>query len=174
MSENKKAVPGRDGKRATTASTLNIAQNNITMFHLKCQQPFSNLQCFFNFANSISKNIPQPSSRGICQTLRSLSITLSQTRLFPIIRSSINSFITAHALVLSFPLTAIKNSLSPIAFTACGSYASVFTPRRLYIMAQYRGARRSMVAYEVSRLLSIFIKTQPLKPLPLGMGIQRI
>ena len=26
MSENKKAVPGRDGKRATTASTLNIAQ----------------------------------------------------------------------------------------------------------------------------------------------------
>ena len=32
MSENKKAVPGRDGKRATTASTLNIAQNNITIF----------------------------------------------------------------------------------------------------------------------------------------------
>lgn len=32
MSENKKAVPGRDGKRATTDSTLNIAQNNITIF----------------------------------------------------------------------------------------------------------------------------------------------
>lgn len=32
MSENKKAVPGRDGKRATIASTLNIAQNNITIF----------------------------------------------------------------------------------------------------------------------------------------------
>ena len=69
MSENKKAVPGRDGKRATTASTLNIAQNNITMFHLQCQQPLPILQCFFNFANSINKNIPQPSSRGICQTL---------------------------------------------------------------------------------------------------------
>ena len=69
MSENKKAVPGRDGKRATTASTLNIAQNNITMFHLQCQQPFPILQCFFNFANRISKNIPQPSSRGIFQTL---------------------------------------------------------------------------------------------------------
>ena len=40
MSENKKAVPGRDGKRATTASTLHIAQNNITMFHLQCRQPF--------------------------------------------------------------------------------------------------------------------------------------
>ena len=40
MRENKKAVPGRDGKRATTASTLNIAQNNITMFHLQCQQSF--------------------------------------------------------------------------------------------------------------------------------------
>lgn len=69
MSENKKAVPGRDGKRATTDSTLNIAQNNITMFHLQCQQPLPILQCFFNFANSVSKNIPQLSSQGICQTM---------------------------------------------------------------------------------------------------------
>ena len=44
MNENKKAAPGRDGKRATTASTLNIAQNNITMFHLQCQQPLPILQ----------------------------------------------------------------------------------------------------------------------------------
>ena len=55
MSENKKAVPGRDGKRATTASTLNIAQNNITMFHFQCQQQFPIL----------NSKIPPPVTEGV-------------------------------------------------------------------------------------------------------------